>query len=181
MVNDSSSTHREQIDVSELLLAEQAKHRRSVRVAWITGAALVTGAVAGAITGGVFDVGSSGSAAHNGTGAAGSPSRPGAHPTPTSSAQAGPPGGPSQNAPLGAVSSTAKPEVMSKAAPKMARHVVRSGESLWSITQDTLGSRSTNALVRATWPQLWKANHATIGEDPNIIQPGQVLQIPKLA
>jgi resuscitation-promoting factor RpfA len=57
-------------------------------------------------------------------------------------------------------------------------HVVRPGESLWSITRDHLGSAATNAAIAHAWPQIWAANRAVIGADPAVLFPGQRLQIP---
>ncbi|HMR62675.1 MAG TPA: LysM peptidoglycan-binding domain-containing protein [Anaerolineae bacterium] len=55
----------------------------------------------------------------------------------------------------------------------IAQHTVASGETLGGIAQKYYGSA-------AKWPQIYEANKAVIGANPNLIRPGQVLQIPKL-
>ncbi len=56
--------------------------------------------------------------------------------------------------------------------------VVRSGDSLWSIVATTLGPYASDLDVAMAWPNWYKANRATIGPDPNLILPGQVLSAP---
>ncbi len=63
------------------------------------------------------------------------------------------------------------------------RHVVRPGESLWSIAAHALASaeRDTSASsVAAAWPAWYRANEAVIGSDPDLIRPGQVLSAPQV-
>ncbi len=50
-------------------------------------------------------------------------------------------------------------------------HVVRTGESLWSIAE---GQRWPGTR----WQQIWSMNRAVIGGDPNLIRPGQRLRMP---
>lgn len=54
---------------------------------------------------------------------------------------------------------------------------VRSGESLWSITQDLLGPEASHEDISAAWPTLWAANDETI-HDPDVLQPGTILNVP---
>lgn len=54
---------------------------------------------------------------------------------------------------------------------------VRSGESLWSITQQLLGPEASVDQVAATWPQLWEANGQRI-PNPDLVQPGTILVVP---
>lgn len=54
---------------------------------------------------------------------------------------------------------------------------VRAGESLWTITEQLLGSAATDARVSTTWPQLWQANGDRV-PDPDLLQPGTVLVLP---
>lgn len=56
--------------------------------------------------------------------------------------------------------------------------VVLRGDSLWSIAAAHLGPTATDADVAAEWPRWYAANLAIIGEDPNLIHPGQVLTAP---
>lgn len=54
---------------------------------------------------------------------------------------------------------------------------VQPGDSLWSIASAHLG-RPTDARVSAEWPRWYEANRAVIGEDPDLLHPGQVLLAP---
>ncbi|MDO5619585.1 LysM peptidoglycan-binding domain-containing protein [Kocuria sp.] len=54
---------------------------------------------------------------------------------------------------------------------------VRAGESLWSITQELMGANGTDSQVANTWPYLWQLN-AHLVADPDLLQPGTVLNVP---
>lgn len=57
--------------------------------------------------------------------------------------------------------------------------VVRSGDSLWSISDDLLGPASSDpAEIAAAWPMLHEANHDVIGTDPDQLFPGMELTVP---
>ena len=59
-------------------------------------------------------------------------------------------------------------------------HVVRAGESLWSIAEDLLGpGASTEEIARAV-ERLWELNAERIGSgDPDLIVSGQRLVVPR--
>ena len=57
-------------------------------------------------------------------------------------------------------------------------HVVRAGESLWSIAAGTLPPDATAAQVASASASWYDANRAAIGSDPNLILPGQRLAAP---
>jgi nucleoid-associated protein YgaU len=56
-------------------------------------------------------------------------------------------------------------------------YVVREGDSLWSIAEHVLSTDDLRAIARF-WPRIHRANRETIGADPSLILPGQVLSIP---
>lgn len=56
---------------------------------------------------------------------------------------------------------------------------VQPGDSLWSITDDLLGSDADQPDdISALWPSLHAANSDVIGPDPDHLEPGQVLVVP---
>lgn len=64
-------------------------------------------------------------------------------------------------------------------------HVVAAGDSLWSITADTLAQGLQDgepsgeaAAIAEAWPELYDANRDVVGSDPSLIRPGQELTIP---
>lgn len=73
---------------------------------------------------------------------------------------------------------TAAPAVELAADTTTGRHVVRTGESLWSIAAETLPPDATAAQVTRTAAAWYEANRATIGADPDLILPGQELTAP---
>ena len=54
-------------------------------------------------------------------------------------------------------------------------HVVRPGESLWSVAEQV--SRP-GADLDAAWRAIWDANREVVGDDPDLILPGQRLRLP---
>lgn len=67
--------------------------------------------------------------------------------------------------------------------PRRAHHPaatvrVRPGDSLWAIARSALGPDATDADVAAEWPRIHGANRAVIGDDPDLIHPGQRLDLP---
>ena len=56
--------------------------------------------------------------------------------------------------------------------------VVVRGDTLWDIAARHLGPAATPAQIAAAWPAWYAANAATIGPDPGLIRPGQVLLVP---
>jgi nucleoid-associated protein YgaU len=55
---------------------------------------------------------------------------------------------------------------------------VRPGDSLWSIAAEVLDT-SDPAHIAQYWPRLHRANRGVIGPDPNLIFPGQILELPE--
>jgi nucleoid-associated protein YgaU len=59
--------------------------------------------------------------------------------------------------------------------------VVR-GDCLWKIARRTLigdGAEPTGASIGSFWREIYAANRDTIGKNPNLIFPGQILVIPE--
>ncbi|WP_088320933.1 LysM peptidoglycan-binding domain-containing protein [Kineosporia sp. R_H_3] len=59
--------------------------------------------------------------------------------------------------------------------------VVRAGDTLWTIVERHLGPHATAAEVAAEWPRWHATNRAVLGDDPDRLLPGQVLQPPGAA
>ena len=55
---------------------------------------------------------------------------------------------------------------------------VRRGDTLWSIAAHHLGPTATSADIDAEWHRWFAANRAVIGDDANLIAPGQLLSPP---
>ncbi len=56
---------------------------------------------------------------------------------------------------------------------------VRPGDTLWGIAAVHLPGRPTSGAIARAWPLWWQANRSVIGDDPNLIRPGQVLRAPR--
>ncbi len=55
---------------------------------------------------------------------------------------------------------------------------VRTGDTLWGLAARALGPDATDAAIAAEWPRWYAANASTIGPDPDVLEPGQVLTVP---
>jgi hypothetical protein len=58
--------------------------------------------------------------------------------------------------------------------------VVRPGDSLWRIARRVLPADTTQTTVAAAVTRLYAANRRTIGDDPDLLLPGQHLEIETL-
>ena len=56
--------------------------------------------------------------------------------------------------------------------------VVHRGDNLWSIAARHLGPTATTTEISAEWHRWFAANRRVIGDDANLITPGQVLRPP---
>ncbi len=56
--------------------------------------------------------------------------------------------------------------------------VVLRGDSLWAIAARLLPDGSADPAIDAAWRELYAANRAVVGADPNLLLPGQVLRVP---
>jgi nucleoid-associated protein YgaU len=52
---------------------------------------------------------------------------------------------------------------------------VRAGDSLWSIAR---AHPAPGDGVEARWRAIWRHNHDVVGDDPDLIHPGQALRLP---
>jgi len=84
------------------------------------------------------------------------PERAVAPATPATSATSGHPGAPA-------------------AARSAGRYVVRSGDSLWSIAR---AHPAAGTDVETRWRAIWRHNRDVVGDDPDLIHPGQSLRLP---
>lgn len=66
----------------------------------------------------------------------------------------------------------------SRVSPAGGVAVVHRGDTLWSIAAHHLGPTATSAEIDAEWHRWFAANRDVIGNDPNVIGPGQLLSPP---
>ncbi|CAM3753052.1 LysM peptidoglycan-binding domain-containing protein [Nocardioides zeicaulis] len=59
--------------------------------------------------------------------------------------------------------------------PGTGDYVVRAGDSLWSIARDHPAAATS---TDERWREIWRANRAVVGTDPDLIHPGQALRLP---
>lgn len=55
---------------------------------------------------------------------------------------------------------------------------VLAGDTLWDIVRGRLGASASDIDVALEWPRWYEANSAVIGQNPDVLLPGQVLQPP---
>lgn len=56
--------------------------------------------------------------------------------------------------------------------------IVRPGDSLWTIAARTLGPLASEAEIAHEWPRWYAMNRESIGNSPNLLIPGTLLQVP---
>ncbi len=63
-------------------------------------------------------------------------------------------------------------------------YIVKPGDCLWRIAGEVLAARGGTGPSRLEiarfWPAIYEANRPLIGDDPNLIHPGQPLHIPEV-
>lgn len=64
--------------------------------------------------------------------------------------------------------------VSTRSTPRPRVHLVRPGESLWSIAEAAFPTGDPDR----GWRAIWAANRELIGDDPDLILPGQQLRLP---
>jgi hypothetical protein len=58
--------------------------------------------------------------------------------------------------------------------------LVRPGDSLWRIAAQRLPREADDATITHTWRRLYTANRDVIGDDPDRLEPGQLLNRPQV-
>ena len=58
-----------------------------------------------------------------------------------------------------------------------AERVVHRGDSLWSIAASRLGPHASRGDVLREQQRIYALNAAVVGEDPDLLRPGQVLRL----
>ena len=61
-------------------------------------------------------------------------------------------------------------------------YIVDPGDSLWRIARSVLtadGSTAGSTEIDAYWRVIYQVNRQVIGDDPNLIHPGQELELPR--
>lgn len=61
---------------------------------------------------------------------------------------------------------------------EQAQHVVKRGDTLWDIAKSRLPEGASAAQINHEWQRWYEHNKQVIGEDPDLILPGQVLEAP---
>jgi hypothetical protein len=63
----------------------------------------------------------------------------------------------------------------------LAEITVLAGDTLWDIAARDLGPAASDVDVALHWPRWYQANKAEIGENPDVLLPGQILKPPAAA
>ncbi|TNB71632.1 LysM peptidoglycan-binding domain-containing protein [Arthrobacter sp. BB-1] len=58
---------------------------------------------------------------------------------------------------------------------------VQAGDTLWDIAARALGHGASDVDIALQWPRWYQANAALIGQNPDVLLPGQILQPPSSA
>lgn len=57
--------------------------------------------------------------------------------------------------------------------------VVAAGDTLWALSRAALPPGADDRAVARAWPAWWSTNRAVIGDDPDLLHPGQALRAPR--
>jgi len=63
--------------------------------------------------------------------------------------------------------------------PSGAAYVVRAGDSLWDIAASRLPQDADEATIAQAWHRIYALNRDVVGPDPDTLQPGQRLELPR--
>lgn len=75
---------------------------------------------------------------------------------------------------------TGTPPVPPAAPPVATTYTVVAGDCLWTIAASRLAPTASAAEIDRAWRAIHDANRSVIGSNPNLILPGQVLELPPL-
>ena len=70
-----------------------------------------------------------------------------------------------------------RPQIRTSRGGACGCHIVVVGDTLWSIASRRLGTDDPQQIA-AYWPHIYRLNRDVIGPDPNLVRPGQVLELP---
>lgn len=73
---------------------------------------------------------------------------------------------------------TGRPQRFQQPAGEETAVTVRPGDSLWSLSAARLGPFASDVDIALDWPRIYRANREVIGDNPDLLQPGQILRIP---
>ena len=57
-------------------------------------------------------------------------------------------------------------------------YAVEPGDTLWDISSRILDTSDAGRIARY-WPTLYRHNRSVVGPDPNLIEAGQLLELPR--
>ena len=72
-----------------------------------------------------------------------------------------------------------RPSLIAAESARPTQVTVRRGDTLWHIAARHLGPHASATEIAAAWPRWYAANRAVIGDDPDAIYPGQLLNEPQ--
>jgi hypothetical protein len=77
----------------------------------------------------------------------------------------------------------AAPPLRSASGPGMEPRAVTvlAGDTLWDIAAFAMGPEATDVEIAREWPRWYEANRDIIGQTPDVLLPGQILQPPATA
>jgi hypothetical protein len=57
--------------------------------------------------------------------------------------------------------------------------VVRPGDTLWGLADESLAPGAPSSAITERWHRIYRANRSVIGDDPDLIVPSQRLRLPR--
>lgn len=76
------------------------------------------------------------------------------------------------------VEPVARPALSEVRRPPTPSHVVRPGDTLWTLAARDLSPAASAAEITDRWRLIYRLNRAAIGPDPDLIVPGTSLELP---